>query len=320
MELNPWVNSGADSLDKVIVHTPDKNSRYIDKRPEEYLFSQKPDWNKLVSEHENFVQTLENLGVETVEIENILSNNNARNRELPNLLFTRDLAAVIGDNIVLSSMETEVRQAEEKLFKDSVKNNQWKLQNTIVPSKSIEGGDIFLLNKDTVLAGNSLRTSEKAIESISKQLIQNNTVDRVISLDVPRDSTSIHLDMVFNQLDHRTFLCDEKLSTKNKGLKLFETDGKNVSETFVGKDIGDGLSRILGKEIEVLEISNSSEQESCGFNVLPVNPKELISYESNTEINEIIEEQGFELHKVKGEELVKGRGGPRCMTLPIKRT
>ena len=61
------------------------------------------------------------------------------------------------------------------------------------------------------------------------------------------------------------------------------------------------------------------EQWSDGYNTLAIAPREAIVYDRNTITNQLLEEKGVKLHKIDSGELSRGRGGPRCMSMPLFR-
>jgi arginine deiminase len=61
------------------------------------------------------------------------------------------------------------------------------------------------------------------------------------------------------------------------------------------------------------------EQRADGTNVLAVGPSEVITYERNRNTNDELRAWGVKVHTIGGSELVRGLGGPRCMTLPLVR-
>ena len=66
-------------------------------------------------------------------------------------------------------------------------------------------------------------------------------------------------------------------------------------------------------------IDAAREQWSDGSNTLAVAPGEVVVYERNYVTNRILEDHGIKVHTVPCSELSRGRGGPRCMSMPFVR-
>ena len=67
------------------------------------------------------------------------------------------------------------------------------------------------------------------------------------------------------------------------------------------------------------EIDAAREQWSDGSNTLAIAPGEVVVYSRNQVTNHALEEAGVRLHVIPSGELSRGRGGPRCMSMPLWR-
>ena len=63
----------------------------------------------------------------------------------------------------------------------------------------------------------------------------------------------------------------------------------------------------------------AKEQFNDGTNTLAVAPGKVIAYTRNKVTNKVLEDSDVEVIRIDGNELVRGRGGPRCMILPLTR-
>ena len=130
---------------------------------------------------------------------------------MPNLYFQRDPFASVGNGVVLNSMYSITRSREtifgEYIFKYHPEYKGTPLFYQRNDVKSIEGGDVFVLNKNTLIIGSSQRTTPVAIEALAKHLFfeQNTSYENIIVLSIPKARTFMHLDTIFTQVDIAPF-------------------------------------------------------------------------------------------------------------------
>ena len=66
-------------------------------------------------------------------------------------------------------------------------------------------------------------------------------------------------------------------------------------------------------------IDAAREQWNDGTNTLAVAPGEVIAFSRNYVTNGILRDYGVTVHEIPSAELSRGRGGPRCMSMPLWR-
>ena len=66
-------------------------------------------------------------------------------------------------------------------------------------------------------------------------------------------------------------------------------------------------------------IASEREQWNDGANTLCIAPGKVVVYDRNYVTNRLLEDAGVEVLKFSGSELSRGRGGPRCMSMPLER-
>ena len=252
---------------------------------------------------------------------------------MPNLYFTRDPFASIGNGVSLNKMYSVTRSREtifgEYIFKYHPTYKTTPLYYSRYEDVNIEGGDIMVLNEHVLIVGVSQRTCAEAVERLAKNLFFNNETDfdTVLAFTIPQARTFMHLDTVFTQVDKNKFAihkgCYEKLKifrvTKdynNEGkVKVVELDQKleEVLESYIGLPVT--LIPCGGGDT----ISADREQWSDGSNTVALGPGEVIAYERNDITNEALRKNGINVHIIPSSELSRGRGGPRCMCMPLVR-
>ena len=252
---------------------------------------------------------------------------------MPNLYFQRDPFASIGNGVSLNKMYSITRSREtifgEYIFKYHPKYKKTPLYYSRYEDVNIEGGDIMVLNNHVLIVGVSQRTTSEAVERLAKNLFFNNETDfdTVLAFTIPQARTFMHLDTVFSQVDKNKFAihkgCYEKLKiyrlTKDMNLegklKVIELNQKleDVLESYINMPVT--LIPCGGGDV----ISADREQWSDGSNTVAIAPGEVVAYERNDITNEALRKAGIKVHIIPSSELSRGRGGPRCMCMPLVR-
>ena len=251
---------------------------------------------------------------------------------MPNMYFTRDQAACIGNGVSIHHMSTATRRRESLLFKymyefneDFAPNGTEKWYDYSDPY-SIEGGDVLVLSKDIVAVGLSERTTASGIETFTKNLLENSDFNKVLVFNIPKKRAFMHLDTVFTMVDYDKFSIHPEIEGP---LQLFElslsADGEIRFESKT-EDLRTLLSQELGLPAVKLircggddAMAAQREQWNDGSNTLCIAPGKVITYERNYVTNELLYKSGIEVLTMPSSELSRGRGGPRCMSCPVNR-
>jgi arginine deiminase len=119
---------------------------------------------------------------------------------MPNLYFTRDPFASIGDGVTIHKMKYKTRR-RETIFSEFIFKNNSEFQDIFKYSNrndehTVEGGDVFVYDSKTLVIGVSERTEIEEIELIAEKikLNPNNTFENVIAINVPKKKNLMHLD------------------------------------------------------------------------------------------------------------------------------
>ena len=80
-----------------------------------------------------------------------------------------------------------------------------------------------------------------------------------------------------------------------------------------------GIDKLRVIDTGLDPVTAEREQWDDGNNTLALAPRLAVAYERNTVTNEALEAAGIEVLRIAGSELGSGRGGPRCMSCPVRR-
>ena len=250
---------------------------------------------------------------------------------MPNLVYTRDLVASIGNGVALNKMFSDTRCREtiyaEYIFNYHPDYKDIKKYYDRYNSYHIEGGDVLVLNEHILLIGVSQRTSSEAIEQLSLNIFNDNecSFDTILALTIPNMRACMHLDTVLTQVDYDKFVYYPGIIDT---LSVFEIK-EDVVEGIKIKQINDSLENILEEYLErdvILipcgggdKVIAEREQWNDGVNILCISPGVVITYDRNNITNAILRRYGVKVLEIHGSELSRGRGGPRCMSMPLVR-
>ncbi|MDY2987308.1 MAG: arginine deiminase [Peptoniphilus sp.] len=252
---------------------------------------------------------------------------------MPNLYFTRDPAANIGSGVSLNRMRNLTRQRETIFAKyilkyhPRFKNGSVELWYDREDSTSIEGGDELVLSKEVLAVGISERTDAASIEKLAERIFEKReSFKKILALHIPNKRAFMHLDTVFTMVDYDKFTIHPEIEGPLSVYSLtLGNDGKiNIEKE--NKELDKILAEALGLEKVTLircggddPIAGAREQWNDGANTLAIAPGEVIVYSRNKVTNKLLEEHGIKLHIMPSSELSRGRGGPRCMSMPLWR-
>ena len=249
---------------------------------------------------------------------------------MPNLYFTRDPFAAVGNGVSIHRMLTATRNRETLFGKYIFNYNPiykgTKLFYDRTEDYSLEGGDILVLNEETIAVGISQRTNPNAIEKFANLVLtEESSFKKVLAIDIPKTRAFMHLDTVFTMVDYDKFTIHPNIKSEIAVYILKKTDGKiNITEE------RGSLEDVLEKELNIDKvklikcggnsvIDASREQWNDGSNTLCISPGEVIVYSRNYVTNKILQDEGIKTHIMPSSELSRGRGGPRCMSMPLVR-
>ncbi|KAB3529040.1 arginine deiminase [Alkaliphilus serpentinus] len=250
---------------------------------------------------------------------------------IPNLYFQRDPFASIGRGISLNVMFSRTRNRETLFAKYIFDHHphykdipRWYNRDM---SHSIEGGDILVLSDKVVAIGISQRTDAVAIEMLAEKLFKSQeTFETILAFDIPKTRAYMHLDTVFTMVDYDKFTIYPGIEMPLDVYSLKRGKNHSIDITYEENKLSNILKEYLKlSSVTLIRCGNNDiiaagrEQWSDGSNTLAISPGKVVCYNRNYVTNEALRNHGVEVLEFDSYELSRGRGGPRCMSMPLIR-
>ncbi|MCL2608950.1 MAG: arginine deiminase [Treponema sp.] len=249
---------------------------------------------------------------------------------MPNLYFTRDPFAMMGTGVSINRMYSATRCREtiygEYIFKYHKDFDAVPRYYARDDHFHIEGGDVLNISREVVAVGISQRTEPDAIELLAKNVFGSESpIRKILAFSIPNSRAFMHLDTVFSQIDHDKFTVHEDILGPLRVYEITPAAEGGIAIKAIDEDLQRLLSRYLKCDVRLIlcaggeKIAAAREQWNDGSNTLCISPGKVIAYDRNEITNDLLRESGVTVLEVASSELSRGRGGPRCMTMPIWR-
>lgn len=253
---------------------------------------------------------------------------------MPNVYFTRDQQAAIGNGMTINRMTFRARRRESLFMETILKNNPLCKEQKIPIWRDryhhgrIEGGDELVLSDDVLAIGISQRTSATAITELAHSLFKDSSFKHILAIKIPHNHAMMHLDTVFTMINYDQFTVHPFILDRSGAIDIYvlEPDKNDQIKITHKRDLVKVLQEYLHlSEIDLIPTGNGDavaaarEQWNDGSNTLAIAPGEVITYDRNYVSNDLLRKHGILVHEIRSSELSRGRGGPRCMSCPLYR-
>jgi arginine deiminase len=246
---------------------------------------------------------------------------------LPNLLFTRDSSVWVRDRVAVTSLAMPARTRETTLTGAIYTYHPKFAGSSTVYTpglESLEGGDVLLLAPGVVAVGTGERTTPAGVERLARNVFAAELAHTVLAVPIAQKRATMHLDTVCTMVDADAILMYPNVADELVAIGLTPAADGDVAVSepapflvAAAKAMGVDTVRIIDTGLD--PVTAEREQWDDGNNTLAIAPRLAVAYERNIETNARLEEAGIEVIRIAGSELGSGRGGPRCMSCPVRR-
>lgn len=276
---------------------PELVNCYDPKSKEHVLNGTFPEEPNIKIEINEFLNVLNKYDVKVFRPENI---NNL------NQIFTRDIAFVIDDKLILSNILSD-RKEELKAIDYLLSFIAPEKIISLSDSARIEGGDVILYN-DYVFIGYSeesdfndftvARTNKEGVIQIQKKFPNKKVKSfELVKSDTVAKNNSLHLDCCFQPIG------------KNKAI-IYEGGFKNIADIQY-------LNKLFGAN-NLIKI-NQDEMYEMNSNIFSISENVIVSEKNFIRLNQALINHGFLVEEIAFSEISKMEGLLRCSTMPLIR-
>ena len=304
-----WCYPEYGRLRTVLMHTPGKELELVKPATyERFLFADAVNPEQFRADHSRFVDILRSEGVNVVLLTEVLWQQPellSAVEQLPNLIYIRDTAVVTPTGYVLARMKSPVRRNETRIVETALRELAIPALMKAKAPATIEGGDLIFLDEETLLVGVGNRTNMKGLHDLTKVAAESG-LRRLVA--VPLRSSVIHLDGTMMVIDRDLAMVHQRSLKDNAS--VYENGRLSRRLRLIQ------FLKMLG--MRLIEISDYERQRRA-TNVIAIGPRKVVGYTGNARAKRELAGNGVDFIEINGEELIRGFGGPRCMTMPILR-
>jgi arginine deiminase len=254
---------------------------------------------------------------------------------LPNLVFSRDASAWVGDQVVVGALPGPRRRETDLLA--IIYRRHPRFIGVRRPYQQsgirLDCGDVLLLSPGVVAVGVGPASTPAGAELLARHLLEAGIAHHVLVVPMTRCGTAPHLysshldtsrlDTICTVLDHGVVLMAPALAFTMTALTITLRNGElRVSSPQPYLEAAAramDIDRLTVIETGIDSVGTWSGQWDDGGNALAVGDRTIVCDERSAETNARLTAAGFEVVNVPYGELGRVRGGPRAMCVPMAR-
>ncbi len=287
-----------------------------DQAAQEEIIARIIDFEELPSKYVQTLSELENSKLAEVLISGYLPEQDLILFDpIPNFIFTRDIAVIVNDHVIVTKAAKEARFRENFLtrfifyahpifsplrHKASIINmNDVEIfpRSKRGEAVSIEGGDLMIINEDYLLVGCSERTTQHAILSLRDELFKRGVIKNVVQINIPHDRSYMHIDTIFTMIHRKHVVCYRPLVYD--GLSSYVTVYRSGGGEQIYHSVKDFFMSEIDKTMQFIFSGNGispyqeREQWTDGCNLVALKPGVAITYDRNSKTMDALAAVGY---------------------------
>jgi N-dimethylarginine dimethylaminohydrolase len=301
---------------RVLVHDPARTGAFerLARTPAEqvqakYLFRSLPEPGTFSRQHQALVALLRAAGIAVVQLGDILSGaaRHALDAE-PNYVYTRDAVITLPwlpGYFVRGAMRKPIRRAEPAIYARALRALGLLELFAVPEGRFLEGGDVIpfaIGDRRLLLVGFGPRTSRESIDLLADRLLPD-VADEIIGIELARER--MNLDGALVPVAEDTILAEP---TSIVGSFVRDASGERKLDV---------LQHFRNSGLNLIAVTRPEATTMQACNCICLGGREVICYDLCSRVINELRDRNITAHTIPASELIKGTGGPRCMTRPL---